>query len=97
MSKDKLSTWIPRNLNEEDKIDLGFGIKLTWSNLPLILGGGTMGYLLSTKYNDFLMKTAIILMCVVPPYVFWKIALNEQNPIDVMWNMIIFIRKLLRG
>ena len=38
------NSFIPRNLSNEDFIDIGFGIKLRFHDLPFILIGVCLGY-----------------------------------------------------
>lgn len=51
---------IPRNLNKPDTFDLGMGLKLKLSDLPLLLVGGQLGNKLGKAIITILDKSRIV-------------------------------------
>ncbi len=96
----KLNGWIPRNLNEIQELDIGFGITLRLSDLPFILGGGLICYTSSNYISDNNILKKIILYATIMScsYLISKIEIvNDQTINETIINAVMYYKRKLNN
>lgn len=91
---------IPRNLNEPDLFDIGLGLKIKFSDLPLLIGNGIMGNKASclitkiVKIENISTNKLIIYIGigvgVFIGFILSKIKIEDQSLMEIISNIFIF-------
>jgi hypothetical protein len=91
--------WIPRNLNEDDNIQLGLGIKVKVTDIPFFLATGIPTFLL-TQDSDMLVQVASMLAALGWTYFGLRCKYKGQDLPEICLNRLIYSqrkRKYKRG
>jgi len=92
MEDDKV-VLIPRNLTQADSINLGLGVNLEFSNIPFIICGTLVSYLISEFTNDIVIKTCIFTSMIGSFYLVSKIKYRGQDLTEVCLNKLLFSKR----
>lgn len=84
------NSFIPRNLSNDDFINLGFGIKLRLRDAPFILIGGYFGYSINLCLTNQLLQIISICLSVVSSYGLSKIKYEDQEISEFLKNGSIY-------
>ncbi len=94
---------IPRNLNEPDLFDIGLGLKIKFSDLPLLAMGAIIGNKTSHLVTKLItmdnINTGKLVIYVgvsvgtLIGFILSKIKIEDQSLIEVLGNYIIFVNR----
>lgn len=81
---------IPRNLNYDDIVKIGFGIKLKVLDLPILGGGGGLAYFLTQNHDNFIIKTVTYASLLGVSLIVTQLKFEDQNSPELLVNTTIY-------